>query len=310
MDRRRDRVSRREVVGGAGLVLGGVFGLALLTRAGWSPVPASPPSRVYRIGYLTSGSPDDAAHLLRLAAFRAELAALGYVDGQNVTLVVERVDAPSEGLAASIERLVRLPVDVLAVAVSTVGGQAVRLVGAALPVVMTSSSDPIRARLLTDPVHPIHNVTGTTLVGTHLPSTQLALLLSVVPYVQQVAVLGPADPDWAAEFQEIRAAAAGHGVAIQGLAVPDPAEMGPNLRALEQGGADAVIVLASPLTDLYRAEIVAVVREQAMPGMYGSREFVDAGGLMAYGPSLVELHRRAAHYVARILEGACGGPPR
>jgi putative ABC transport system substrate-binding protein len=304
MEHRVSRLNRRQLAVGLGILLGCVVGLAILTRARWSPVPASTASPVYRVGYLTSGSPEALARSTRFAAFRQQLAELGYVEGHNLVLETRFADAPSDRLPTIIDELVRLPVDVLVVAGSTVGDQAVKLAGTALPIVMAGSSDPVRARFIIDPLHPTGNVTGTTMAGSHLPSSQLTLLTQAVPGRRLVAVLGPADPDGASDFQEIRAAAAEIGIALQGVAARDGADLQASLVALAEGSADALVVLPSPLTNRYQSEILAFAREQGLPAIYGYREFVDQGGLMAYGPNLPELYRRAAYYVDRILRGA------
>jgi putative ABC transport system substrate-binding protein len=256
--------------------------------------------RVPRIGFLSPGGAAAAPN----EAFRQGLRELGYVEGQNLIVEYRWGEGDAARLPALAAELVRLRVEVL-VASSNPAILAARQATGTIPIVFTAGSDPVGTGLVASLAHPGGNVTGLSLVTPELSGKRLQLLRETLPQLARVALLWDAgNVGMADRVRETETAARQLGVTLHVEWVRDLAGLDRGLAALTQARPDAFITTVEPFTGDHRQRIVAFAAQHRLPAMYEEREFVDAGGLMAYGPSLAANYRRAATYVDKILMGA------
>jgi putative ABC transport system substrate-binding protein len=272
--------------------------LSLLT----APLAAAPPGKVMRIGILATGTPHSAPHW---QAFEQRLHELGYVDGHDITIEFRHAEGSAERLRDLAAELVRLPVEVL-VAGSSAATKAAQQATRTIPIVMASSGDPVGLGFVGSLAHPGGNITGMSNFVAELPGKQLELLKEAVPRSARVAVLtNPAHPSHGAEMGNLAAAAKALGVQVQVVDLRSPDELAGAFAAMTREGAEALLVLGEPLLlDRIIGAIVDRAAQYRLPAIYRWRTQVQAGGLMAYGPSVPDLYRRAATYVDKILKGA------
>ena len=256
--------------------------------------------QVPRIGLLTPGPWGPRLHLLE--AFRQGLRERGYVEGQNIALVLRSAEGSSERLPDLAAELVRLPVDLL-VALGAPAAQAAKHTTSTLPIVVVAG-DVLGSGLVASLAQPGGNITGVTPIAPDLAGKRLEVLKEVVPALTRVAILwNPTNPAKPPEWREMQIAAQTLGITLQSLEVRAFEAIERAFVAMEQERPDALIVFEDPLTVTHRTQIVALATAARLPDMYAFREFAEAGGLMAYGPSLREMYRRTAYYVDRILKG-------
>jgi putative tryptophan/tyrosine transport system substrate-binding protein len=206
-----------------------------------------------------------------------------------------------------VEAHLSAKVDVI-VAVGDAAINAAKHATSTIPIVMVASADPVGSGFVASLARPGGNLTGLSALSPELSGKRLELLREAIPGASRLAVLvHPTDPAKARNMREIRTAAQTLGVQLQTLEVRGPDEFENAFTALTREHAEALLVLGDPLTLTYRIRIVDLVAKGRLPAMYDLREFVEAGGLMAYGPSLPDLFRRAAYYVDRILKGTKPG---
>jgi len=260
-------------------------------------------ARVPKIGVLLLfGTPGQPSPLLD--ALRGGLRDLGYVEGQNLVIEYRWAEGQAQRLAELATDLVRLNVAVI-VTGGTPATLAAKAATPAIPVVMTNVGDPVGSNIVASLARPGANVTGLSLLETDLDGKRIELLKEAVPHLTRLAILWSAnDPGMTLAYGRVGMAAQALGLALQNLAVREPADFPRAFDAAVAGRAEALFVTAQPFTNRHRAEILALVAKQRLPAMYTLRGFVDAGGLMAYGPSQTDQYRRAATYVDRILKGA------
>jgi putative tryptophan/tyrosine transport system substrate-binding protein len=190
-------------------------------------------------------------------------------------------------------------------AVGTAAIRAAQQATRTIPIVMLVGGDPIGAGLIPSLTRPGGNTTGIATLSPKLSAQRLALLRDVMPRVAPVAVLfNPDDETKAVEWQQTQVAARTFGVPLQRLDVRHPDDFGPAFAAIRRERIGGLIVLSDSLTMRYRSQLVHLAAEHQLPAIYEFREFVEAGGLMAYGPRLRPLFQRAAVYVDRLLKGA------
>src|SRR6185503_17605721 len=265
------------------------------------------PAKIPFVAYMTPVVPQNNTDL-RLEAFVLGMRDLGYVPGKNLRLEVRWGEGKLERMPAIAAELVRLKVDVL-VAASSPSILAARDATRTIPIVMPVSSDPVAEGLVASLARPGGNITGLSLMAPELGAKRLQLLRQVAPRESRsVAVLwNPAYKGMGARFQEAERAAPAVGMNVLSLEVRDSREMEAVFDAVSRQRPDALLLLADPLTVSLRARIVEFAREKKLPAIYETREFVEAGGLMSYGPNVPEQFRRSAYYVDRILKGAKPG---
>lgn len=288
--------SRRQVLQGAG-----VASLGVLAGCGLLAQPAQRPTRVPRIGFLEFNQSAVAASFDE--AFRQGLRDLGYVEGETITVEWKAAGSNRERLSELATELVQLPVDIIVVR-GDEAARAAKDASPAIPVVMALSGDPISTGLVASLAHPGGHVTGLSAIISQLTGKRLELLKEAVPGLSRVAAFwNPNDPPRVAEFQEAGPAARTLGLELQSLQVRTPADFDAAFAAAQAERADGLLVFAGGLNSGQAPRIVEFAQRQRLPAMFALREHADAGGLMAYGPNYLALHRRAAYYVDRILKG-------
>jgi putative ABC transport system substrate-binding protein len=261
---------------------------------------AQPPAPVPRLGLLLPGSA--AGYASRLEAFRHGLRDLGYVEGRTITLESRFADGQAARLPALAEELVRLPVDILVVD-GTIAIRPAQHATTTVPIVMVAA-DPVGAGLVASLAHPGGNSTGLSIMIPDLSGKRLEMLKETVPHLSRVAALWHRDAPVDAYLKETQAAAQALGLQLQALAVRGPAEFDQAFAAMTRAHAEALVLIPSALFFSHRTRLAALAVQHRLPAMFLEQEFVEAGGLMAYGPSLTDLSRRAATYVHKILQGA------
>jgi putative ABC transport system substrate-binding protein len=261
--------------------------------------PAFPP---WRLGFLGAESPAMSRHFLD--AFRHGLHDLGYVEGQTITIEARWAEGHHDRFPALVAELIRLKVHVL-LAISTPAALAAKQDAPAVPIVFIAG-EPLGSGVVGSLARPGGNLTGLSLaLGEAFAGKWLELLREALPTVSQVALLWhPANPTNVTYMTVLQASAQRLGVTLQPQGVQDPSQLDNAFWAMATARAQALIVLTDPLTVRYRDRIVALAATHRLPAMYGFREFVEAGGLMAYGASVPAMCRRAATYVDKILKGA------
>lgn len=266
-------------------------------------VPAQAPKRIPRVGFMLS-----ATSPRRSEAFLRGMRELGYVDGQNVRVEMRSADGQRDRLAALADELVRSDVDVL-VAGSTIGARAARAATATIPVVFAGSSDPVAGGLVGNLRQPGGNMTGVSLAyGDGVSGKWVELLKEFVPGAARIALLWTSTNPAANSFvEEAEATARKLKVATARHHAAAPGELDAALREVVASGAQGFVVMPSPFWVAQRAPLVAFAAKQRLPAMYFDEEFVEAGGLVSYGPSIAEAYRLAATHVDKILKGAKPG---
>jgi putative ABC transport system substrate-binding protein len=267
-------------------------------------VEAQQGAKVARIGYL-AGSLAVAPHLPE--AFRQGLRELGYIEGRNVVIEYRAAEGTLERYPVLAAELVALNVDVI-VAPSTVAARAAKQATRTIPIVMTSSSDPVGLGLVASLARPGGNVTGLSSLAPELIGKCLEQLTQAVPGVSRVAVLRqPGALSERAEQDMQKAAevaARALGVRLQFVEVRDPGDFERAFSDMTKARVGAMTVFLSTMFLIEQRRLVDLAAKNRLPAMYPLREFVDSGGLMAYGPNFADLYRRAATYVDKILKGA------
>ena len=227
---------------------------------------------------------------------------LGYVEGQNLVLIYRWAAAQRAPIVDLARELLELNVDVLA-SHTTEAIAAIRSLNTAIPVVMTAISDPIGNGLVASFARPGGNTTGVTLFSNELAGKRLEMLNQLVPQLRRVAILAERDrPPTATLVSETQAAAQTLRLALRTFEVR-PEEIAEALRSIDKERADAVIVQQNLSFTPHLRQIADLAISYRLPTVHPTREFVEAGGLLAYGPSLFALGERAGWYVDRILKG-------
>ena len=276
----------------------------LLLSASLGTAAAQPPGKVPRVGYLNPGSSSDPVRQRRLEALRQGLRELGYVEGQNIALEPRWAEGKYDRYPALAADLVRSKVDVI-VAWSGQATKAAQEATRTIPIVMSLVNDPVGSGLVASLARPGGNVTGTTLMSPDVVGKRLELLKEVVPKVSRVAVLQhPDNPASAALVREAEAGARALGVRLQILGVRNSAEIDSAFAAMTREQAGAFMYLPDAIFDNQRRQILELAAKRRLPAIVGSRQYAEAGGLLAYGADFLALERRAATFVDKILRGA------
>jgi putative ABC transport system substrate-binding protein len=262
---------------------------------------AQPPDKVYRLGYLDTTPM--AAPLWD--AFLDGLRAHGYREGQNLVFERRFSEGNAERFPAFAAELVRLKVDLILVR-TTPAALAAKHVTQTIPIVITTANDPVGAGLVASLARPGGNVTGLSVLAPELSGKRLELLKEVMPGMTRVAVLwNAANPANASVWQEMQAAARALGLLLQSQAVREPQDLEDALARTAQARPDALLVLGDALIYTYLQHIAEFATQERLPSVFpDAREACVAGCLMSYGPDILDVFRRAATYVDKILKGA------
>ena len=270
--------------------------VVLLVLVTWRSAEAQQP-RVARIGVITNSSP------ALVDALRQRLRELGYAEGRNISFEV-RVVAQPERIREVAAELVGLGLDII-VTSGTATTRAAKEVTSTIPIVMVSVGNPIAAGFAKSLPRPGGNVTGQSLMGPETGLKGLDLLMEVLPTAKRVAVISSPEVVPGAALNVLGAMARAKGVTLQPVELRRPGDLDSALVTKGQARPDALLFFG--LRFEQQVQIVEIVARNRLPAIYGTREAVDAGGLMSFGPRLPDLWRGAANYVDKILKGAKPG---
>ena len=291
-----DRVQRRDFLIAAGALL-------VVPRT----AEAQQAAKIARLGFL-GNSATALAHLRE--AFVEGLRDLGYVEGRNVMIEYRYAEGKLERFPALAAELVALKVEVI-VALPTPAAQAAKQVTNTIPIVFAGSGDPVANGLVTSLARPGGNVTGLSGLGPELVGKCLEQLKQAVPGVSRVAVLwqpgGQGERADRNNLKEAEVAARALGMRLQIVEARGTADFDRAFSDMTSARAGALTVLPSNMFNTERRHLADLAAKNRLPAVYQFREYVDAGGLMAYGANLADLNRRAAIYVDKILKGAKPG---
>jgi len=282
------------------------IGLAVVLAVSLTLAPlaaeAQPPGKVYRMGYLYSGSATSSPRAPE--AFREGLRELGWVEGRNIVIDYRFAEGRFDRLPDLAAELVRLKVNVI-VAWPTPPAIAAKNATGTIPIVMIGVGYPIELGLIASLARPGRNVTGLSFnVGEEI-GKGLELLKETLPKVRRVAILSnPANPGHAPAVSIVKAAARSLGLQLQLLEAREPNQLEGAFAAMAKDRVEALLVVTDSMFIFQRARLADLAVKNRLPAMFGVREFVDAGGLMSYGVSVPDLMRRAATFVDKILKGA------
>ena len=237
-------------------------------------------------------------------AFRKELLALGYVEGRNVAFEYRDAEGVPDRLAKAAAELARLPVNVIAV-FGTPPARAAKQATTTVPIVAISIGDPVRAGIVASLARPGGNITGNTILGPDISPKRLQLIKEVIPSVSRVAFLwNPDNASNVAILEELQLAAPKLGMKVVSVAVSKAAEFDSALAAMMKERPHGMLMTNDPLHQRHIRQIIDFQMKNRLPGIFQTKENVEAGGFMSYGASLAELFRGGALYVHKILQGA------
>jgi putative ABC transport system substrate-binding protein len=225
------------------------------------------------------------------------------VEGQNIVFEYRYAEGRAERLPALAAELVQLPVDVI-FAVGTAAIRAAQQATRSVPIVMLVGGDPVGSGLIASVTRPGANTTGIATLSPKLSAQRLALLKEALPRGAPVGVLfNPDDETKVVDWQQTAVAGRTLGLALRPREVRAPEEFARAFATMSEERVGGLIVLSDAVTLRYRTQLVKLAAEHRLPAIYEFREFVEIGGLMAYGPRLLALFQRAAFYVDRLLKG-------
>jgi len=277
----------------------------LIAIGGMAALPAAaaaePARKLPTIGFLGAATPAVAQDWV--AAFTKRLAELGWVDGRTVTIDYRWAESRPERYRAIAAAFVAARVDVI-VTWASAPVLAAKQATSVVPVVFAAQMDPVGAGVVASLARPGGNVTGLSIQQTDTAAKRLQLLREVVPDLRRLATMADVGAAGALlEVGEVQRAARELGLEVIPAELRQAEDIAPAIAGLQRR-ADALYVATDPLVLTNRARINTLAREARLPTIYGYREYVDAGGLLSYGPNFADLFRRAADYVDKILRGA------
>ena len=256
-------------------------------------------SKIPHVGILFIGGRDQP----HLEAFKQGLRERGYLEDKNILLEYRYADGKEDRLRELAAELVRLRVDVIVVT-ADVSAQAAQDVTKTIPIVMTTG-DPVSWGLAESLARPRGNVTGLTVLLADLSGKRIEILSETLPKMTRVAALwSPREKVATGVFQETKAAAQGFSLQLKSYEVNTIEDIEQAFTEMTKVRPNALVVLLTPLVTLHSKRIVELALQQHLAGIYPTRQFAEEGGLMAYGPLIGDLYRRAATYVDKILKGA------
>jgi putative ABC transport system substrate-binding protein len=264
------------------------------------------PQKIFKIGRLSAGSPADPLSKATFEVFQEGLRDLGWVEGRNIVIENRWVGDKPESDGSLAAELVRLNVDVI-VAVGSPMIQAAKQATTVIPIVMSGSgADPEAAGFIASLSRPGGNITGLSMLSTELSGKRLELLKEMTPKLRRVAVLrNPKFPAVAIQSKETELAAKFLGLQLRAWEVGRPQEIDSAFAAMRKAGVGGLVVFSDPvILERNRDSIIKLALKSRMPTLYPWRNYVEEGGLASYSASLLDMHRRAAAYVDKILKGA------
>ena len=290
---------------GAGMLVMRTTLLALVTLtlgALAAPLAAGgqPPGKVPRIGYVMGRH----GPMEFDEGFRQGLRELGYVEGQNISIEYRWGDGTEERLPALMAEVIGLNADIIVTA-ATPGALAARNATRTLPIVMALSSDAVRDGLVASLARPGGNITGLSIFLPELSGKRLELLKETVPKLSRVATIwNKANPGNVPLLRDMEVAARSLGLELQSVGVRSGDDLEGAFATMARGQAQALSVLSDSFMVNNRTLVTALAVKRRLPSIFPSSVYVQAGGLMSYGPNIVAAFQRAAYFVDRILKGA------
>jgi len=263
---------------------------------------AQGPAKIPRIGLLSPFSPSDTA--LWHQALRQGLRDLGWVEGKTISIEYRYAEGERDRLPVLAAELVRLKVDIVFVD-TTSAALAAQNATRTVPIVLAVGSDTVATGLVNSLARPGGNITGLDQIAPELGGKRLELLKEIVPRLSRVAVLwNPQNPSSTLNWKELQLPAPQLGVQLHSLEVRSPTLLDTAFEAATRAGAGALAIMPDPVFVTNLKRIANLAAKRRLPSIFHLREFVNAGGLVAYGPDRSDLFRRAAVYVDKILKGA------
>jgi putative ABC transport system substrate-binding protein len=268
-----------------------------------SSVSAQQKDKVFRIGFLDPSNASGRAVVVDV--FRQELRKLGWIEGKNITIEYRFAEQKSDRMPELAAELVRLSVDLI---LTTGDGPtlAAKKATTIIPIVMTTSSDPVAQGFVASLARPGGNVTGLSSLAADLNTKRLEILKDAIPKLARVALLqSPGSVTSDLQLKELRPAAVALKLKLEEIDTQPNAEgIESAFQTAKQKQVNAIMTVATNNFFAERKRIVELAGEHRLPAVYPSKEFVEAGGLMSYGVDYDDLYRKAAHYVDKILKGA------
>lgn len=275
--------------------------LGALVLSCFQTAEAQQPGKVSRIGYLSSTGTITSD--TSFAALREGLRDLGHIDGKNILFEYRGAEGKSDRMPVLVAELVQLKVNVL-FCPNLPAIEAAKEATKTIPIVMVSNVDPVELGLVDSFARPGGNITGLTLQSLELSGKRLELLKEIFPKLKSVGLVwNTGDQSMNLITKQIQAAAPTLGVTLQPYGVRDPEDFGGIFEKISQNPPDALFSVADRLITSQRKQILEFGVKSKIPTMFDAAPAVEAGALMAYGPSRAEVSRRAAVYVDKILKG-------
>jgi ABC-type uncharacterized transport system substrate-binding protein len=281
-----------------------VLALSTMLFAICGSVEAQQTSKIFKIGYLDNSTASGSAVLLE--AFRQELSKLGWIEGKNITIEYRFAEQKTDRLPELAADLVRLKVDLIVVN-SPPPALAAKGASSTIPIVMTTSTDPVGEGLVASLARPGGNVTGLSTLAAELNTKRLEILKDAVPKLARVGLLRPSAANINIDLQlkELRPAALALKLKLEEIETqPVPKGLESAFQTANQKQVGAIMTLATRPFFAERKRIVELAGKYRLPAIYFQKEFADEGGLMSYGVDYIDVYRRAAVYVDKILKGA------
>jgi putative ABC transport system substrate-binding protein len=282
----------------------GLFAIVVALTVCGERAEAQQPARIPRIGILipSSGSILSA----RVEAFRQRLRQLGYVEGKNILIEYRYAEGKSERLPGLAAELLRLKVDVI-VTVGVLAPQAAKKASGTIPIVFAGASDPVGTGIVSSLARPGGNITGLSLMVPDLDGKRLELLKEAVPKVARVAFLWQPGGRRNLPLTKMEAAAKALGLKLLSLEVRSLDDFESAFARAKKERAQALITTTGGRINTQQRRVLDFAAKNRLPAIYHYSEFVEAGGLMSYGPDNTDVWRRAADFVDKILKGAKPG---
>ena len=263
--------------------------------------------KVWRVGFLAMRSPTASNPVVTYGAFLQGMRELGYVEGKNLIVEWRFAEGKVERLPTLAAELVQLKVDVI-VAAGVQPTSAAQKATTTIPIVMGNSIDPVGSGFVASLVRPGGNITGLSNLIGDLGPKHFEMLRSMVPKLSRVAILvNPTNSGHATILETVQTAAQKSSVKILSVQARNPQEIESAFSTMTQDNAEAVIVANDLFFNQERRQLAELAAKNRLPSVAATRQYVEAGGLMSYGPSFAENYRRAATYVDKIFKGAKPG---
>ena len=254
------------------------------------------------IGFLSAGTPD--AYAAFVAAFRAGVADAGFVEGRNLAIEFRWAEGHYDRLAELATDLVRSRVEVIATSGGDIVAAAAKAATTTIPIVFISGGDPVARGFAASLARPGGNMTGVSLLVIELVPKRVELVHDLVPGATLIAgLINPKNSNAGRNLAALQEAAREKAVQLHIVEASNESDLETAFASLAPLQAGALVVGADPFFNAHRQQIVTLAARYSLPGMYEWREFVDAGGLISYGPSLTGVYRQIGNYVGRVLNG-------